>query len=661
MELIRIKNLKKIYKPKIKNGGHGIEVSALAGVDLTISQGEYVSIIGPSGSGKSTLMQILGLLDRPSSGEYLFLGKNVSELKDEELAFLRSRYIGFVFQFFNLLARTSALDNVLLPLIYAHVSDSHKKAKELLEQVGLGDRLHHAPHELSGGQQQRVAIARALVNDPKIIFADEPTGNVNQEHAREIMKTLSHLHKKGVTIVLVTHDPEVASWASRTIRIIDGKIFSDEKKVAEKVVEVNLQPPQMKKLSLVDFAEVKENFKMALGALKLNKLRTGLTMLGIIIGVMAVIAMVALGQGAQQSIEESLKSLGSNLLMIRPGSPKLGPVSQATGSYSRLTLEDAKALKNLKEVGLAVDDVSTEVTGTVQVVYGNKNWSTRLQGVSANYAQLHAYQPTNGRFFSESENVLKKRVCVIGKTVYENLFEPGHNPIGALVKINRVNFKVIGLLPTKGASAWGDKDDAIMLPVSTAMNRVLGKDYLSSIDVQATDAQSMDRAIAGISELLRKRHRLSHGEEDDFSIRNMAELQEALTSTTKIMALLLGSIAAISLFVGGIGIMNIMLVSVKERTREIGLRKALGARQSDVLLQFLIEAVVIGLVGGLLGIIIGGGLSFGITAFLGWATKISISAILISFFFSLAIGVIFGFWPAREASLLSPIEALRYE
>jgi len=380
-----------------------------------------------------------------------------------------------------------------------------------------------------------------------------------------------------------------------------------------------------------------------------------------IIGVMAVIAMVALGQGAEQSIEESLKSLGSNLLMVRPGSPKLGHVAQATGNYSRLTLEDAKALKNLKEVGVGIDDVSTEVTGTVQVVYGNKNWSTRIQGVSPNYAKLHAYEPTFGRFFSESENGSKKRVCVIGKTVYENLFEPGQNPIGSLIKINRVNFKVIGMLPTKGGGAWGDRDDAIMMPVLTAMNRVLGKDYLSSIDVQAEDSQSIDRALAGISELLRKRHRLGRDQEDDFSVRNMAELQEALSSTTKIMALLLGSIAAISLLVGGIGIMNIMLVSVKERTREIGLRKALGARQSDVLLQFLIEAVVIGIVGGLLGILVGSLLSFGITVFLGWATKISVMAILISFFFSFAIGIIFGFWPARQASLLSPIEALRYE
>ena len=312
-------------------------------------------------------------------------------------------------------------------------------------------------------------------------------------------------------------------------------------------------------------------------------------------------------------------------------------------------------------MGVGVDDVSTEVTGTVQVVYGNKNWSTRIQGVSPNYAKLHAYEPTFGRFFSVSENDLKKRVCVIGKTVYENLFEPGQNPIGSLIKINRVNFKVIGMLPTKGGGAWGDRDDAIMTPVLTAMNRVLGKDYLSSIDVQAEDSQSIDRALAGISELLRKRHRLNRDQEDDFSIRNMAELQEALSSTTKIMALLLGSIAAISLLVGGIGIMNIMLVSVKERTREIGLRKALGARQSDVLLQFLIEAIVIGIVGGLLGILVGSILSFGITVFLGWATKISIMAILISFFFSFAIGIIFGFWPARQASLLSPIEALRYE
>ncbi|MBI2609029.1 MAG: ABC transporter permease [Deltaproteobacteria bacterium] len=661
MNLIHIHNLKKIYKPEVKNGEQAIEVQALQGVNLTISQGEYVSIMGPSGSGKSTLMQILGLLDRPTSGEYLFLGKDVSKLSGEELAYLRSRYVGFVFQFFNLLARTSALENVELPLIYSHVPQSKTKAQKVLTQVGLQDRLHHAPHQLSGGQQQRVAIARALVNNPKIIFADEPTGNVNQEQAKEIMKTLSILHAQGVTIVLVTHDPQVASHAERTIKIVDGKIFSDESKKITPRVHEELKPPQIKKFGLMNSAEMKENFKMAVGSLKLNKLRTGLTMLGIIIGVAAVITMVALGQGAQKSIEESLKSLGSNLLMIRPGSPKLGHVRRESGDSTRITLEDAKAIKSLKEVGLPIDDISTEVTGQVQVVYGNKNWNTRLQGVSANYAELHASNPTIGRFFSEAENETKKRVCVLGKTVYENLFENGQNPVGSIIKINRVNFKVLGILPAKGGSAWGDRDDVIVTPVTTAMQRILGKDYLNSMDVQVTDAESMDRAIAGISELLRKKHRLSQGQEDDFSIRNMAEIQEALSSTTKIMALLLGAIAAISLFVGGIGIMNIMLVSVKERTKEIGLRKALGARQSDVLLQFLIEAIMIGLVGGAIGIFMGGISSFSINIIFGWATHISISAVIISFLFSFAIGVIFGFWPARQASLLSPIEALRYE
>jgi macrolide transport system ATP-binding/permease protein len=658
-KLIELRDISKVYVPP---GEAGEPLHALNGINLSIAAGEYIAIIGPSGSGKSTLMQILGLLDRPTSGSYKFLGSDVSELSDEDLADLRSRYIGFVFQSFNLLARTSALENVELPLIYSHASGRKERAKEMLGRVGLATRLNHAPHQLSGGQQQRVAIARALVSSPRVIFADEPTGNVNQEQAREILSQLGELHRSGVTIVLVTHDPAVADHAERIVRIVDGKVESETSKgSSNRLAEMAGSKVGWQRRRLLQGDVFRENSKMAIKALRLNKLRTGLTMLGIIIGVAAVIAMIAIGEGARVSIEDKLKSLGSNVLNLRPGSPKLGHVRGAVGSFTRITLDDVKAIEELKEVGLPIEGMSSEVSGSVQVVNNDKNWNTRLLGESSNFGKLHDYEPVVGRFFSEAENLSKARVALIGKTVYDNLFTPGENPIGEIIKINRISFKVVGILPSKGSSTFGDRDDMVIIPLLTAMRRVLGYRYLSSVDVQLTDEKGVEMVTTAMTDLLRKRHRVSKYQDDDFTIRNMAEIREALESTTRTMTLLLGSIAAISLLVGGIGIMNIMLVSVKERTKEIGLRKAIGARRSDVLLQFLIEAITIGLIGGTIGIAVGSGLSLLINKFLGWETELSVGAVGVSFFFSFVIGVIFGFWPAREASLLSPIEALRYE
>jgi macrolide transport system ATP-binding/permease protein len=657
--MLTVDGLAKVYTPP----GEGSEpLRALSGIDLKINPGEYVAIIGPSGSGKSTLMQILGLLDRPTSGRYEFLGRDVSLLNDEQLAYLRSRYVGFVFQSFNLLARTTALENVELPLVYSRAAHRRERATAILSEVGLKDRLHHCPHQLSGGQQQRVAIARALVSSPRIIFADEPTGNVNQEQAREILRQLDELHQSGVTIVLVTHDPSVAAHADRVIRIVDGR-------VAEETSNRPYRPPSspqdpvadLEDRNLLETTVFKENFKMAINALRLNKLRTGLTMLGIIIGVAAVIAMIALGQGARASIEERLKSLGSNVLNLRPGSPKLGHVRGMAGSFTKITLDDVKAIEELKEVGLPIEGMSSEVSGNVQVVRDDKNWNTRVAGESSNFAKLHDYEPVVGRFYTEAEDKAKDRVVTLGKTVYETLFTPGENPLGALVKINRITFKVIGILPPKGSNTFGDRDDVVIIPLLTAMRRVLGRQYLGSVDIQLSDERGVEQVTEAITELLRKRHRVNKNQEDDFTIRNMSEIRAALSATTNTMSMLLGAIAVISLLVGGIGIMNIMLVSVKERTREIGLRKAIGARNSDVLLQFLIEAVSIGLIGGAIGIVLGAGLSYSINYFFGWATELSVGAVGVSFFFAFVIGVVFGYWPAREASRLSPIEALRYD
>lgn len=662
MELIKIQSISKIYKPAGKENANEVGVTALDRIDLSIKQGEYVAIVGPSGSGKSTLMQILGLLDRPTSGKYEFLGQDVLSLSDDELAYVRSRYIGFVFQFFNLLARTSAVENVELPLIYAHTSNRRKKASELLENVGLGERLYHAPHQLSGGQQQRVAIARALGNNPPIIFADEPTGNINQETAREIMSRLSTLHKQGVTVVLVTHDPEVAKNAERVIRIVDGKIFSDEASgVAPATGALEMESIAGRTRKLIDVSLLGENFKMGVKALLLHKLRSALSTLGIMIGVAAVIAMVAIGQGAQKSMEDRLKSMGSNLLYVRPGSPKTGHVSGGAGVAASLTKDDVEAIRGMITAGAPIESVSSEISGSVQVVYKSKNWRTRLQGVNYNYAQLHDAVPTIGRFFNEEEDQSRSRVCVLGTTVYNNLFESGENPLGAFIKINRINFTVIGIAPPKGAMGFGDRDDVIIVPLNTAIYRVIGKDRLSSIEVQVTQPDLLDSSMDLLTSLLRKRHKLSEKADDDFSIRNMAEIKDTLSQTTRTMTMLLGSIAAISLLVGGIGIMNIMLVSVTERTREIGLRKALGARSLDILFQFLIEAAIIGLLGGSLGILLGLGVALSLAVFLQWQSVFAVYPIALAFLFSFVVGVVFGFWPAKKASELSPIEALRYE
>ena len=665
MEIISLKNLKKIYNFKEQGNDSTEEIRALDGVDITIQEGEYVAIIGPSGSGKSTLMQIIGLLDRSTSGDHFFLGHSLKDLSDDQITLLRAKHIGFVFQFYNLLARTSAIENVELPLVYAQDKLRKNKAKAQLEKLNLEDRLKHQPHQLSGGQQQRVAIARALVNDPSLILADEPTGNVNTKQAKEIMDDFDRLNKIGKTIIVVTHDPEVASRAKRVIYLRDGLVTSDEDQTVnrENISEdssTSSPPPPLIELPLFNPGLLWENIKISLRALRVNILRSILTMLGVIIGVGAVITMVAIGEGAKKTIESQLKSLGSNVIFLRPGKRKFRHVRSAN-QFAKLTRDDAIAIKGLKKTGVPLVDLSEEVYGQAQIVFANKNWNTRLMGVTPNYATIRVSPPQVGRFFTEEENRTKQRVCLLGKTVYEKLFPKGQNPIGQTVKINRKNFKVIGLLPNKGADYWRDRDDMVAIPLVTAMDRVLGRKSLGSINVQVSSPELIDSVIESMKELLRKRHRIKENEEDDFFIMNMTEIRNTLEKTTKTLALLLGAIAGISLVVGGIGIMNIMLVSVKERTREIGLRKALGARNVDVLFQFLMEAVVICLLGGAIGIMIAGLVSFLVGLMFDWPTGLSLQAITMAFFSSFSVGVLFGLWPARQASLLSPIESLRYE
>jgi len=634
-----------------------VEVHALRRISFKISRGEFVAIIGPSGSGKSTLLHVLGFLDRPDSGTYLFNGRDVTDLSDDELAYLRNHMAGFVFQQFHLLGRVSAAVNVQIPLIYAGRSRDRELARQKLKEVGLERRATHRPNELSGGEQQRVAIARSLVNEPNMILADEPTGNLDSKSEEEIISLLEELNRKGKTVIMVTHEHSLASRADRVISMRDGRIVSDEqtgRKGADRKAAAG--GALEAEASGGGTALIGDYFRQALYAVFSHKMRAFLSILGILIGVGAVIAMMALGEGAKESIRERLASLGSNLLSVRPGSRRLRGVSLAAGEVTRFTLKDAELMARLP----SIRRVTPEVDGRGQIIYGNKNWNTRLQGSGVNYAEMRASVPIAGRFFTEEEVRKREKVAVIGLTPAHELFGE-ENPVGHTIKINRINFRVIGVLPEKGGSAWRDRDDIVIIPITTAMYRVLGEDYVEEIDVEVRSAELMEEAEDELKELIKDRHRLRDDQEDAFRIRNMAEIQETIESTAKTMSWLLGSIAAISLLVGGIGIMNFMLVSVTERTREIGLRKAIGARRRDILVQFLIEAVLMTLSGGIAGILLGAGIGELMAHLAGWTVKITPLSIILATSFSVTIGLLFGVYPARQAARLDPIAALRYE
>jgi macrolide transport system ATP-binding/permease protein len=645
--MIELNNVRKTYQM----GDTLLEV--LKGVNVRIDDGEFVAIMGPSGSGKSTLMNILGLLDVPSMGSYKFNATETAHMNEDQLAVLRRQEIGFIFQQFNLLSRMSAAENVALPLLYSKRGEGYEKAHQLLADVGLADRVDHRPNELSGGQQQRVAIARALINSPRMILADEPTGNLDSKSEKEIMAILKKLNESGITIVIVTHEEEIGNQAKRLIRMRDGLILSDEKvedfkksKLVDEVV-----PPA--KNSLKDFLVY---FDQGFRTLLANKVRTILSMLGVLIGVAAVVTILALGKGAEVEIKKNLESLGTNLLMVRPGAVKIAGVAQSSGAANRLLYTDVIGIKEKID---SVKNVAAVVNDKAQVTFEANNWSTTVQGSSASWAKMHASEPAIGRFFTEDEDQQRARVAVIGVAVQRELFGT-KNPIGETIKVNKVIFQVIGILPEKGASGWRDQDDIVMVPLQTQMRRLFGETTVDYIEVEANNPEDMEVVQDSIVSVLNNIHRIPDSKsEDAFSVRNMADIQQAMESTIGAISLLLSSIAAISLLVGGIGIMNIMLVSVTERTREIGLRKALGARGNDILSQFLSESVVVSVVGGMLGVALAISISVGINLFGGWATSVTIQSILLAVIFSSSIGVIFGVYPARKAAKLNPIDALR--
>ncbi len=629
------------------------EIDVLHDVNLDIHEGEFVAIVGPSGSGKTTLMNLIGCLDTPSSGTYRFDGVEVGELDRDGLAALRRASVGFVFQRYNLLGNASAAENVEIPAIYAGVpaQERSERARELLATLGLADRAEHRPGQLSGGQQQRVCIARALMNGGRVILADEPTGALDSRSGAEVMDLLRRLNTQGHTIVLVTHDAALARQAARRIELKDGRVVADsaESAAAGGAAPANTawsrRPAATPAWSVAESAEA---LRMALRALRANLFRSALTLLGIVIGVASVVTMLALGDGSKQAVLERIQAMGTNLLIVRPGARGV----RVSGESRSLVPADAEAVAGVRNVLHAVPEYSAGAN----LRAGSADYAANVTATSAHYTAARNWPLARGSFFSEADVRSFAPVAVLGQTVAANLFGKRVDPVGHQLLINNVPFQIVGVLEAKGATSSGaDMDDVVLLPITTGQVRLFGKPYLRSMLIEVDDVTRIEATQRDIRKLLIERHR-----REDFQIRNMADVLDAAAQTQESLTWLLGSVAAISLLVGGIGVMNIMLVSVTERVREIGMRMAVGARVRNIMLQFNIEALVVCCVGGALGVGLGLGAAW-LAAEFGRPVIFSTAPVVMAFGSAVLTGLVFGFLPARRAAAMNPVVALSSE
>ncbi|HEN3624764.1 TPA: MacB family efflux pump subunit [Yersinia enterocolitica] len=634
-------------------------VRVLKNINLTIHSGEMVAIVGASGSGKSTLMNILGCLDKPSSGEYLVAGRIPQHLDSNELAELRREHFGFIFQRYHLLNDLSAQENVEIPAIYAGVNreERRQRAVSLLSRLGLLDRLNYRPSQLSGGQQQRVSIARALMNGGEVILADEPTGALDTHSGTEVLNILKGLHQQGHTVVIVTHDMSIAKHAQRIIELRDGEVIADRQ----------MQQPELPaKISTIETPDIAHNppliswkaqrdrlqeaFKMALLAMSAQRLRTLLTMLGIIIGIASVVSVVALGKGSQQQVLANINSMGTSTLEIFPGKD-FGDMRSAAIHTLRATDADALAQQGY------IHSVTPTVSASTTLRYGNKSVSGTVNGVGEQYFLVRGYTLAQGMAFNRTsvDNLMQE--AVIDENTRDKLFPNGENPLGKVILLGSLPCRVIGVAAKKQSGFGSDENLNVWIPYTTAMKRMLGQSYLKSITVRVNDDIDLANAEQGVTKLLTQRHGTQ-----DFFVMNTDSIRQTIEKTTSTMTLLVSMIAVISLVVGGIGVMNIMLVSVTERTKEIGVRMAVGARACDIMQQFLIEAVLVCLLGGCLGVVLSLAIGLLFSQFSSSFSMVySAISIITAFICSSLIGVVFGFFPAKRAAQMDPIRALERE